>query len=179
MIEVQIKEITKDDVEVYRDLRLEMVREHPYAFDVEIGELREKSLADWRFDVDGCVDNPYHNRFIAKTKFKNPVGIIGCLVVDDAVEIGGFYVQKHYNGKGIGKLLLAKAIEFGELSKVNKQRLWVSSESNVRKWYKKEGFRPTNPITVRNWHDGSQKEEMLVRKPKLGAVLANEVLDVL
>ena len=58
--------------------------------------------------------------------------------------VGNFIVAKEYRGKGIGKKLFARAIEY--LDKKKKKRIYLNAAYEAKKMYEKFGFRKIVPV---------------------------------
>lgn len=165
MSEILITPFKMEDVDVYRELRIEMVCSHPDAFDVDLMQLLERKNEDWVADAKECLSDSNRARYIAKTEEGYPVGIVGLVPRDMTLEIGGLYVRRNYRSQHVGSLLVGASIEFAQSKSFSKASLWVSSANpQARIWYESLSFRPTNPPTLKQWWDGSGiSEEYLER----------------
>ena len=67
--------------------------------------------------------------------------------------IGNFIVAKEYRGKGIGKKLLARAIEY--LDGKKKKRIYLNAAYEAKKVYEKFGFRKIIPVN--RWQGKAMK----------------------
>jgi len=164
MIDILVTEFAFEDLDVYKELRVEMVRNHPDAFDLSLQSLLDRTDADWEQDAITCIDDPSRERYIAREN-EYPVGIIGCLGKSaTTIEIGGLYVRPAYRGMGVGSLLLNYCVDFMYANGYSEAALWVSSANpRAKAWYNASGFEPTEPPTLKKWWDGSEiTEEYLV-----------------
>lgn len=95
----------------------------------------------------------------------NPFGCFVCVEGDRVIGsvmtfshnksawIGNFIVSKKYRGKGIGKKLLAEAIEY--LDKKGKRQIYLNASSNAERLYEKFGFKKV--ISVNRWQGKAMK----------------------
>lgn len=166
MSEITVKPFTLEDIETYSELRIEMVRNHPEAFDVNLESLLVRKKSDWVNDAVNSLADPRQDRFLARWNDDYPVGTVGLLAQNDTLDIGGLYVRAAYRARHVGSLLLSTGIEYARSNGFSKAALWVSSANpNARKWYENMLFAPTDPPTEKYWWDGSSlSEEYLERQ---------------
>lgn len=109
---IQIRELTPDDVEAYREIRLRALKEHPEAF----GSSYEESV---KRPIESYLDRlkPKHNNFILGAFIEgNLLGTVGMFQHEGLKDhhkgvIWGMHTATEAQGQGIGRALLTAAIE--------------------------------------------------------------------
>ncbi|WP_456371502.1 KEOPS complex subunit Pcc1 [Methanocaldococcus sp.] len=143
-----IRNVTKDDLDSFLNLYFKAYR----GFDKYYYKTRR--WAKWYFkwlmkrDKDGFFVCEINNK---------PVGFIGCdcnwisnIEKRDVAEIHEIFVDPDYRGRGIGKLLMNKAIDYAKKRGKDLVELWVGVENkNAREFYKKLGFEEKE--VVKEW----------------------------
>lgn len=135
---VETRWLTPDDWKIYRDLRLEAIKEEPYAFGTSFGEEKDHPEKIWRERVENTLFAFYGGQ---------PVGLIGHIrqariKQRHIVHIVGFFVKDEFKGLGIGEMLLRDLIEkISTYPDVTKISLGVvSTQKRAMKLYRKYGF---------------------------------------
>jgi len=139
-----IKNIKREDVEVYWKLRLEALRMNPEAF----GASYEESVHTPISEVRNRIKNESDNYIVGAFKEENQiVGMIGFrreqgIKIKHKGMIWGVYVSPEYRGKGIAKELLEEVINRGNrLEDLKQINLCVVALNRVAiELYKKLGF---------------------------------------
>jgi ribosomal protein S18 acetylase RimI-like enzyme len=138
---VLVREITADDWELMRDIRLTALAETPSAFGSTYAQEAAFTEERWRGRIgERSVTFFAHE----ETADAAPAGLAGVYVEDGAAELVSMWVRPSARGLGVGAALVeaaaawAKARDFGSLS------LWVT-ESNAPavRLYERCGFSPT------------------------------------
>ncbi len=139
---MRVLELTKDDYDLYRKIRLELLKREPISFGSSFEEetLFEDKIWKYRLTKE-------HVSTFGAFESNEIIGL--CVVVYNPrskmkhlATLHSMYVRKEHRGKGIGK----RMIEFAEKSSRNKgvQRMnlsVVSSNVNAIGLYKKLGFK--------------------------------------
>lgn len=91
------------------------------------------------------ISETYEVFFVARDDNKI-VGIVGLKRIDPlTLEVKRLQVSSTHQGKGLGKMLMGKAFEYGRASKTNSLRLDVSSpQTRARNMYLSMGFEITH-----------------------------------
>lgn len=146
---IKIRSIKENDYLLYRDIRLEMVNLYPHYFDVDRAKLNSLTDEDWKLSVIDTIQNSNNRKYLAYDKDRC-IGMIGCDIADDnTMTIGSFYIAPEYRGKGLGKRLMKKCLEFSDAQNCTARKLWVSSANkSASAWYKRLGFQSTKPPTI-------------------------------
>ena len=143
---MQIRRLTRDDVEAFRDLRLEGLRNNPEAFgesardfaSVSLNKIAERLHGDGDLR-DGFVLGAFdHDRLIGLSCLWRQTG----LMVRHKAILWGMYVVREYQGKGIGEKLVVELIKLAKT--VNGLDIITLSVATVnvraRKLYERCGF---------------------------------------
>jgi ribosomal protein S18 acetylase RimI-like enzyme len=143
---IVVREITGDDWEQMRDVRLAALAEAPHAF----GSSHAREVAFTEQQWRGRI-NERSVMFFARVDSADsvpaapaPAGLAGVYVEDGSANLVSMWVHPAARGLGVGKALVeaaaawAKARDFGTLF------LWVTeSNTSARRLYDRCGFTPT------------------------------------
>lgn len=136
--EIRIDSLSASQWEIYRDIRLEGLKNDPEAFASSYEEEAEFGEDVWIRRIPNAIFAFSGN---------NVVGVISCtssnrMKVRHTYDINGFYVRKEYRNRGVGMMLLEGAISFiRENPQIRKINLSVSStQSQAISLYLKMGF---------------------------------------
>jgi ribosomal protein S18 acetylase RimI-like enzyme len=111
-VRATVRECAPDDWELLRALRLAALRDTPDAFGSTIPRELELEEAEWRMRTT--------NSAIARCAGQ-PIGIAGCVVMQDTAELVGMWVAPEARRSGVGGALVewaaerARTMGFGEL----------------------------------------------------------------
>jgi ribosomal protein S18 acetylase RimI-like enzyme len=138
---VLVREITADDWEQMREVRLSALAEAPYAF----GSTYARELAFGEPQWRGRINERSVNYLAQAAPDEEPAGLAGVHVADDgAAELVSMWVRPGCRGLGVGEALVeaaaawAKARDFGMLF------LWVTeTNAQARRLYERCGFAVT------------------------------------
>ena len=158
---ILVREVTADDWELMRDVRLAALSEAPYAFGSTYAREAAFTEENWRGRIGGRSvtffafaepdDAAPAGAVLADTGLADtgpadtgPAGLAGVYVKDGAADLVSMWVRPSARGLGAGQALVeaaaswAKARGFGSLS------LWVTeSNAPARRLYERCGFSPT------------------------------------
>lgn len=106
------RELTKADVDIYRDIRIEAASKHPEAFLASHDELKDQPLSYFEDEMSRDV-------VIGAFRDGKLAGIIGYYIVTPgphgkrrhSAKIWGFYFRKSFRGRGFAKALFRKAMD--------------------------------------------------------------------
>jgi GNAT superfamily N-acetyltransferase len=118
---VSIVELSPDDWQVLRDLKLKSLQQEPIAFE-DVGEATEKwtnrTEAEWRSIVEGKMtqgrEGESVNIFVKDEINENYPGMVSAIIPEGSkiATVQHMYVDNEgYRGKGIGKQLLQELID--------------------------------------------------------------------
>jgi GNAT superfamily N-acetyltransferase len=157
---VLVREVTADEWELLRDVRLAALREAPYAFGSTYA--REASFTEekWRGRIhDRAVMFFAHGDFaggdfaggdFARDDFARddsaaaPAGLAGVYVEDGVADLVSMWVRPSARGRGVGEALVAAAGSWAKAHDHATLFLWVTeSNASARRLYERCGFTPT------------------------------------
>jgi ribosomal protein S18 acetylase RimI-like enzyme len=157
-----VREITADDWELLRDVRLAALSEAPYAFGSTYAREAVFTQETWR----GRVSSERSVTFFARQEPGNavpadkvpadrvpadrahadraPAGLAGVYVEDGAADLVSMWVRPAARGLGVGEALVAAAASWAKANDFGSLFLRVT-ESNgpARRLYERCGFSPT------------------------------------
>jgi ribosomal protein S18 acetylase RimI-like enzyme len=149
---ILVREITADDWELLRDVRLAALSEAPYAFGSTYAREAAFTQETWR----GRLSSERSVTFFARQEPGNavpadrapadrvPAGLAGVYVEDGAADLVSMWVRPAARGLGAGAALVAAAAAWARANDFGSLFLRVT-ESNgpARRLYERCGFSPT------------------------------------
>lgn len=86
----------------------------------------------------------------------------------EEAQLRWYLVTPYFRGKGLGKELIRKALDFAWQKKYKRIFLWTTSELNTAAYlYKKAGFMKTEEITHIVWGDMRTEEKYVLELPSI------------
>ncbi|MDT2046023.1 GNAT family N-acetyltransferase [Bacillus sp. 1780r2a1] len=141
---MNIRLLTKEDADIYWELRLTALRDHPESFVLSYEEECEKEVSDIRKQFPTLEDEFIVGGFLDDKL----VGIVGYkkqkpLKVQHKGEVWGMYVAPEARGMGLGKSLLKTVVEQASKSKELLQIYLVVAANNpgAKALYTSLGFK--------------------------------------
>ncbi|HET9782633.1 MAG TPA: GNAT family N-acetyltransferase [Candidatus Dormibacteraeota bacterium] len=128
-----------EDWALYRRVRLEALREAPYAFGSTYAREKDRSEADWRHAVRT------RTRFIAEVDG----AVVGTSSGGDgdasgAAALTAMWVDPGFRRQGIGDALVQRVIEWARQTGYGELFLWVvDGNGSAERLYERNGFRRT------------------------------------
>jgi ribosomal protein S18 acetylase RimI-like enzyme len=149
---ILVREITADDWELLRDVRLAALSEAPYAFGSTYAREAVFTRETWR----GRLSSERSVTFFARREPGNavladtgpadraPAGLAGVYVEDGAADLVSMWVRPAARGLGVGEALVTAAASWAKANDFGSLFLRVT-ESNgpARRLYERCGFSPT------------------------------------
>jgi GNAT superfamily N-acetyltransferase len=138
-VEIRLRQLDEEDWATYRRVRLEALREAPYAFGSTLAREQERPEAEWRRVVASRV------RFVAESGG----AVVGTVSCGDGESTGvaaltAMWVDPGFRRQGIGALLLQRVIEWVRENGYGKVVLWVvDGNDSAERLYERHGFRRT------------------------------------
>lgn len=142
-MEYSIVELTPDDWQRYKEIRLEALEYDPQAFGSSSERESRFDEQKWRERLQPYSEKCRQWAVFAEDSEGRLVGSVGAYVPEDGIaEIVGLYVTGEARGYGIGKVLLGEIIEKVKAAGiVERIRLSVNEEQeSAVKLYEKAGF---------------------------------------
>lgn len=143
-MDVRIRAIDGDEWRLWRSLRMRAVEESPDAFRSTLGQ--ESAEADgWWIDlIQKTADHPHDILLVAEEEGDAVGMLFGRLNEGDLLDVGSMWVEPENRRQGIGRRLLAYAVEWGVRAGAKRAELWVTKENTAaRALYEQAGFSPT------------------------------------
>lgn len=136
----QVREVTNDDWEIMRDVRLAALREAPYAFSSTYAREVAFTEAQWRARISARSVT----FFGYASPAAEPAGLAGVLVTDGEADLVSMWVRPPARGSGIGEALIATAAGWTAARGHAALSLWVTETNGpARRLYERCGFTPT------------------------------------
>lgn len=137
---MEVRRLEAGEGDLIRELRLRALQEAPYAFSSSFERERDRSAEDWEDIARTAVV------FVA-VEDDEWLGMVGAYVPDDAPEavgIWGTWVAPPARGRGLGRLLMAAAIDWARDRGASRVDLSVTDQAEAaRLLYERLGFTPT------------------------------------
>ncbi len=144
-MDVQIRAIDGDEWRLWRSLRLQAVEESPDAFRSTLGQ--ESAEADdwWKELIGRAAAHPRGLLLVAESA-GDAVGMLFGRINEggELLDVGSMWVEPEVRRSGIGRRLLANAVEWGVSAGAVRAELWVGKDNTAAKrLYEQAGFAPT------------------------------------
>ena len=134
---VVVREVTADDWETLRDVRLAALREAPYAFASSYPREASFTEEQWR----GRISDRSATFFGYLPESLEPAGLAGVYVRDGVADVVSMWVRPSARGHGVGEALIGATADWAMARGHDCLLLWVT-ESNAAaiKLYDRCGF---------------------------------------
>lgn len=130
---MQIHQVTPDDWELWRDVRLEALGADPGGFGSTLAREEAFTEADWRRTLE---DGP---RFVALDP--DPAGLVGAFGKPSGLYLYSMWVRSSHRGRGIGEALVRAVLAWAADQGWKLVRLQVYDDNlPARRLYKRLGF---------------------------------------
>ena len=157
-IKIVIKQITPNDWQDYKSIRLDALRNEAQAYRTTYDEAARYTQEHWkRYTTTASILLAYDKQ--------EPIGMMGAYYEKTVAVVIGVYVNQNYREKGIGKNLL-KALEeiIKKENRVKTLKLWVErDQAAALALYKRMGFMIVGKESGM-LGDGKQHEEYIMKK---------------
>jgi len=143
---IVVREITADDWELMRDVRLAALAESPSAFGSSYAREVAFTEEQWRGRISerSVTFFAYEESADAASAGKAPVGLAGVYVEYGAANLVSMWVSPAARGLGAGKALVEAAAAWAKANDFGTLFLWVTeSNTSARRLYEGCGFTPT------------------------------------
>jgi GNAT superfamily N-acetyltransferase len=134
---VVVREVTPDDWETLRDVRLAALREAPYAFASTYEREASFTEEQWR----GRISDRSVTYFGYLPDNPEPAGLAGAYVNDGIAGLVSMWVRPSARGHGVAEALIGATADWAKARDHDSILLWVTeSNTSARKLYERCGF---------------------------------------
>jgi ribosomal protein S18 acetylase RimI-like enzyme len=134
---VVVREVTPDDWQTLRDVRLTALREAPYAFGSTYAREQAFTQEQWR----GRINDRSVTFLAYRPERPEPAGLAGVYVPDGVADVVSMWVRPSARGTGVGEALIGAAADWAKARDHDCILLWVTeSNAQARKLYDRCGF---------------------------------------
>jgi len=136
---ITIRALTDEDVEAYKEIRLEMLQDKPEAFGDSYENTKDQDLDFYLHRINnGSIFAAFlENKIVATTGYFIKQGIRS----DHKAYIWGVYVQPKHRGNGLSHRLLEYVLKNLPPSVTVAQLAYTKGNISAEKTYKKAGFK--------------------------------------
>lgn len=162
MINMEIRQLTKDDFGILKAIRMEALRLEPAAFASSLEDWASLSDEEWAARLQLPI-------FVA-FKAGEPVGIMGLLPqqaskMKHRSTLIMVYLRSSARGQGLAEGLLAAVTEFAVQNGISQIELNVSSKNGrAIRFYERSGFRMIGLIPAGMIHEGEEVDEVIMAR---------------
>ncbi|MEV6241324.1 GNAT family N-acetyltransferase [Lentzea sp. NPDC051838] len=130
---MQIHQVTPDDWELWRDVRLEALASDPDGFGSTLAREQAYTEDDWRDSVERGL------KLVALTP--EPVGLVGAASQPTGLHLYSMWVRRSHRGRGVGEALVNGVLTWAAEQGWKVVRLRVYDDNlPARRLYKRLGF---------------------------------------
>ena len=126
---VVIREVSPDDWEILRDVRLAALREAPAAFGSTYAREAAFTEERWRGRISERHGVTY---FAYRPQAPEPAGLIGVYVEDGLADVVSMWVRPGARGSGVGEALITAAADWSRARGHDGVFLWVTESNTAR-----------------------------------------------
>lgn len=137
---VLVREVSPDDWEVMRDVRLAALKEAPYAFGSTYAREAPFTEEQWR----GRINERSVTFFAYLPDMTEPAGLAGVYVETGVPDVVSMWVRPSARGNRVGEALITAAADWAKARDHDTLYLWVTeTNAPARLLYERCGFTPT------------------------------------
>lgn len=137
---VLVREVSPDDWEVMRDVRLAALKEAPYAFGSTYAREAPFTEEQWR----GRINERSVTFFAYLPDMTEPAGLAGVYVEAGVPDAVSMWVRPSARGNRVGEALITAAADWAKARDHDTLYLWVTeTNAPARLLYERCGFTPT------------------------------------
>jgi ribosomal protein S18 acetylase RimI-like enzyme len=134
---VVVREVTQEDWETLRDVRLAALREAPSAFGSSYAREAPFTEEQWR----GRINDRSVTFFAYLPESAEPAGLAGVYVPDGVADVVSMWVRPSARGRGVGEALIGATADWAKARDHAWLLLWVTeSNTPARSLYDRCGF---------------------------------------
>jgi ribosomal protein S18 acetylase RimI-like enzyme len=163
--EVLIRPIQREDWAVYRELRLEALKNHPTAFGADYEENQQHSDEHWQKRVE--IDDEREALFFAEYRGEI-IGMTGIYRdpgkrARHAATVWGVYVKPEWRGAHIAQALIEACLGWAREKEIVIARLGVEATNrSAIRCYERSGFRTYGIVAKAVRHEGQYFDACLM-----------------
>lgn len=157
---MRIRTISPDEWHIWRGLRLDALREAPYAFATKLKDWEGAgdTEARWRARLHELTFNA-----IAEVDGV-PSGMVGGMERDNEVQLLNLWVAPHARGQGVSDALVEAVIAWARSRRAEEVSLGVwAGNDHAFELYRRHGFVDVEPIRG-DASNGPRKHQMVLRR---------------
>lgn len=142
--QLQIRALQNEEVSLFRDLRLQALKEAPEAFEQRYEVENEKPMTYWQELVDALTSPSKHIMLMAYFAETCAGVVYGFNKGSGNGSFGGMWVAKTHRKQGVGIRLVEEIFEWAKSREISTLHIW-NMEGNLaaQNLYEKAGFQPT------------------------------------
>jgi RimJ/RimL family protein N-acetyltransferase len=169
--DIFMRPIRLDDLERFRAMRIEAVRDYPLAFTADLATTMARTADAWREQVAGAAGDGAGVIMLADAGANGLAGMAGVFTppqpkLAHAGTVWGVYVRPEFRGRGTGERLVRACIEWARAKPLVALKISVVAGNNAaRRCYERCGFVTygTEPVAVR-WEGKLYDEHLLAMR---------------
>lgn len=140
---MRVRRVRADEWQRWREFRLAMLAEAPYAFGMTLAEARARSDEDWRARVHGFATAGDTTYYVAEEDGEWLAGA-GGYVEDGVPNVIGVWTRPDARGRGCADACVRAVVEWARTTGAAEVRLWATDTNGAaRRVYDRLGFVPT------------------------------------
>ena len=142
---VFVREISADDWELMRDVRLAALAEAPYAFGSTYAREVAFGEPQWR----GRISDRSVTYLAYTDPVESPAGLAGVYVEDGVADLVSMWVRPGSRGQKVGEALIEAAVSWAKSRDFGALCLWVTDMNDAaRRLYERCGFTATGELAA-------------------------------
>lgn len=166
---IHLRAIQSDDLETYRQLRLEGLKLYPKAFSSDYADQAARPIDFWVQRVSSACNSPDQIIYLAEA----PEGLVGTagLVRGESPKerhnalLVGIYVKTAYQGQGLAEKLITACLDWGQSQGIQIVKLGVGAYNTAAiRLYQRLGFVQYGNEPKALWVDGEYLDEWQMAK---------------
>jgi ribosomal protein S18 acetylase RimI-like enzyme len=169
---MQIRRLRSNEVELFRDLRLQALADSPTAFRETLAEAQAKPLEHWQTLVQSLTAGDQQVQFLAEVA-EQVVGIVAGIrdrQLPYVTWVASLWVRADQRGQGIGSALLQQLRDWAIAHHKTHLRLRVTEQNKLAiALYQRAGFRFTGERVALPWNPELQVLSMQLDLTQTGA----------
>ena len=159
---MKLKVLDRDDVAHYKSIRLESLKESPFAFSDSYNDLNASPNEEFQKEL-AIVGNPPEAFVLAAVDDKGKIQGFVRFKRDQRQKarhksmVHSMYITPEFRGRGVGKLMMENVIERAKsLRGLEQIHLWVlHHDSSASGFYRKLGFEQQGPLVRKDLKAGN------------------------